>query len=105
MHEPLNEGNLPEILEQLKEYSSKWKQIGHGLGFREGELNNIEATHDIKTPEGSLCAMLSKWLQFAPGDCRGSTEYATLRGLRRAVDRAGYGRTAEKLSVTHTSTD
>ena len=110
MDEPLNEGNLPNILVQLRERSSNWKQIGRGLGFREGELNNIEATHNIKTAHDFLCAMLSKWLQFAPGDGRGSTEYATLRALRTAVDHAGFGRTAETLSVTaeanaHTSAE
>ena len=45
--------------------------------------------------------MLSKWLQWAPEDSRGSTEYATLGALRKAVDRAGLGKTAKTLTVAN----
>ena len=41
--------------------------------------------------------MLSSWLQWAPGDARGSTDYATMEALRRAVNRAGLGVTAQEL--------
>ena len=70
------------------------------MGSREeGGLNNIEATPNTRTIEDSLHTMLSLWMQCAPGDSRGSTEYATLSALRRAVDNAGFGRTAKTLTV------
>ena len=53
-----------------------------------------------KTGKDLLGAMLSAWMQWAPGDSRGSTEYATLGALRRAVSSAGMGITAKKSSVT-----
>jgi len=41
--------------------------------------------------------MLARWIQWAPGDARGSRDYATLEALRTAVDQAGLGRTAHDL--------
>ena len=37
-------------------------------------------------------AMLQDWLQWAPGDGRGSTCFATLEGLKEALNNAGFGR-------------
>ena len=98
--EPLRDCNLSDIIRQLREHSSGWKKIGCELGFHEGELNNIEASLNNRTAEDSLRTMLSMWLQWAPGDGRGSTEYATLRALKRAVSNAGFGRTAEQLHIS-----
>ena len=33
--------------------------------------------------------MLAEWLQWTPEDQRGSTNYATLEGLRDALNKAG----------------
>ena len=96
LEEPLNDSHLCEILRKLKGHSSHWKKIGRELGFHEGELDNIEATSN-RTVEELLCAMLSRWLQWAQGDSRGSAKHATLRALREAVDNAGFGRTANTL--------
>ena len=76
--------------------STKWKLIGQGLGFRSTELSSIESA-PLLLASSHLIAMLENWLQWAPGDARGSTGYATLRSLKSAVDRAGLGRTAQEL--------
>ena len=51
----------------------------------------------VSGPFSYLHKMLSTWMQWAPGDARGSTEYANIRSLRRAVDFAGLGRLAKEL--------
>ena len=43
--------------------------------------------------------MLSQWLQWAPGDSRGSTSFATLEDLKTALNQAGLGATAHDLKV------
>ena len=48
-------------------------------------------------PASYLSAMLSAWQQWAPGDARGSRDYATMEALSGAVDRAGLGLTAQEL--------
>ena len=99
MDEPLRDCHLSNIIRQLRDHASQWKKIGRRLGFREGELNNIGAGPD-ETPEDLLCTMLSVWLQWAPGDGRGSTEHATLSALKSALNNAGFGRTAEQLHIS-----
>ena len=80
-------------------YSYKWRDIGQGLGFTTHELSIIEATPTLLTsaPSSYLSSLLSSWQQWAPGDSRGSTGYANLDSLRRAVDSAGLGLTAQEL--------
>ena len=87
------------VLAMLKRHAHKWKQIGQGLGFTADELSIIEATptHFTSAPLSYLDAMLSDWQQWAPGDWRGSTDYATLASLKSAVNKAGLGRTAQEL--------
>ena len=87
------------ICEKLRPYSHKWRVIGEGLGFTHAELSTIEANPSLflGAPASYLSAMLSVWLQWAPGDARGSRDYATMESLRRAVDKAGLGRTAQEL--------
>ena len=43
--------------------------------------------------------MLVQWLQWAPGDGRGSTSFATLEALKAAFSQAGLGATAHDLEV------
>ena len=100
MDEPLCDDHLRVIIRQLRKHSSDWKKIGRELGFHQGELSNINARPDNRTAEDFLCTMLSEWLQWAPGDSRDSIEYATLSVLKRAVNNAGFGRTAEQLHIS-----
>ena len=87
------------IYQKLQPYASKWRAIVIGLRFTPAELDNIEAnpSHFTTAPRSYLSAMLSNWLEWAPGDARGSTKYATMEDLRSAVDRAGLGLTASEL--------
>ena len=73
--------------------------IGQGLGFAANELDNIYSKPKLldDAPSSYLVEMLSQWGEWAPGDARGSTKYATLDSLRRAVDIAGLGLTAQEL--------
>ena len=48
-------------------------------------------------PESYLREMLSQWLQWAPGDGRGSTGFATRELLRAALLRANLGQLAQQF--------
>ena len=89
------------ICDKLRPHAHKWKDIAHGLGFLAAELNCIEADPKnlINAPASYLYAMLDSWLQWAPGDDRGSRDYATVRSLSTAVDKAGLGVLAQDLMV------
>ena len=71
------------------------------LGFREGELTNIESNPVLQTqtpPKSWLRKMLSQWLQWSPGDGRGSKGYATIKSLKEALSEANLGRLAEEFN-------
>ena len=89
------------LLKQLTKHSADWKIIGLYLGFSSGELNDIEARPFLLqgAPRSWLSAMLAQWLQWAPGDCRGSTSFATLENLKTALNHANLGATAHDLGV------
>ena len=89
------------LYQQLSEHAAKWRDIGIHLGFRPGELENIAAKPPLvaEAPSGWLSEMLSKWLEWAPGDGRGSVRCATLNQLKDAVSKSGLGRTARALSL------
>ena len=71
------------------------------LGFRSGELDNIQSNPSLfsKAPTSWLSAMLSQWLQWAPGDGRESTSFATLEDFKTALNQTGLGATAHDLKV------
>ena len=89
------------IFEQLCPHSARWWDIGIGLRFIPSELRAVQAslTNLSGAPSSYMCAMLSNWLQWAPYDARGSTGYATLESLKRAVDKAGLGADAQRLHL------
>ena len=97
----LSARDLTKITEYVKPHSHKWKEIGQGLGFTADELSNIEARPTLFTtaPYSYLSAMLSDWWQWAPGDDRESTNYATLDSLKTALDKARLGRGAQELCL------
>ena len=94
---------LSSLYKQLCYHASRWRDIGIHLGFLQGELDNIEAAPNLfnRAPESWLEKMLAQWLEWAPGDHRKSTEYATLEALKKAVRDAGFGTTAEELHVVN----
>ena len=95
MNTKLTEHNHSIVFEKLSKQSSKWRVIGTHLGFFQYELDKIEARHLlINPPDDWLNAMLQAWLQWAPGDSRGSTNFATLKGLIAALNKADLIETA-----------
>ena len=95
----LNDQDLTWLCEKLGPCAYKWRLIAQGLGFTDHELCNIEAAPLLLTgaPYSYLQAMLSRWLQWAPGDSRGSKCYASKECLRGAVNKAGMGQLAQEL--------
>ena len=91
---------------QLSGHASKWREIGIYLGFLNNELENIETKPNLfhGAPKSFLCEMLSEWLEWAPGDQRGSEQYATLEALKTAVSNAGLGATAANLTISGVTT-
>ena len=88
------------LYRQLSRHAAEWREIGEQLGFQPCELDIIKAESQ-EGPKCWLSAMLDKWLQWAPGDGRGSQDYATLNSLKIAVSAVGLGRTAEELSLSN----
>ena len=79
--------------------ASSWRDIGTYLGFYPRELDNIQGRPLLlnKAPGSWMRTLLEEWLEWCPDDERGSTEYASLRALKKAVDLSGFGRTAAQL--------
>lgn len=100
------EGRLTDIhhahlLQQLQIHAARWKDIGTYLGYRQGELDNIQLNARLSIDPSTRCLseVLSKWFQWAPGDARGSTNFATLESLKNALRQAGLGATAHDLKL------
>ena len=83
----LTENDLQPLVQQLRYHEAKWREIGTHLGFRQGELDVIQANPLLLSgaPKSWFSAMLIEWLQWAPRDSRGSTNFATLEDLKEAL--------------------
>ena len=82
-------------------HAANWREIGICLKFLPSELRNI-AAQPYLMQSATLSyfeAMLSQWVQWAPGDSRGSTNFAYLEDLKSALNQAGFGATAHELKV------
>ena len=99
----LTEDHHSLLFEQLSSCADQWRRIGVNLKFTEYELNEI-GSHNLLafgswipeiSPKDSLREMLAEWLQWAPGDARGSTNFATLEALKDALRKAGLGTFAQ----------
>ena len=90
-----------KLLDVLAVHASKWRVIGTYLGFTQSELEIIQSRPMLLTqaPLSYLNEMLSMWYQWAPGDGRGSEDFATLGALKHALSHAGRGRTAAELTI------
>ena len=51
----------------------------------------------MQAPKSFLREVLTQWLQWAPGDGRGSTSYATKESLHAALLKANLGQLAEQF--------
>ena len=90
------------LLKQLTKHSANWRSIGMELGFLPNELDNIKAIPLLLdgAPTTWLRQLLIEWLEWAPGDGRGSTSFATLGGLKNALMKANLGATAHNLHIS-----
>ena len=97
----LSELHHPALLEKLTKYASRWRAIGEGLRFTPYELDNIEVRPLLqqRAPTSLLSAMLAECLQWAPGDIRGSKDFATLEALKFALSEAGLAAAASGLHL------
>ena len=53
----------------------------------------------MHAPKYYLNELLTQWLEWAPGDGRGSQGFATFEGLQDALRRAELGATAHDLQL------
>ena len=96
----LTEYHLPELFNKLDYHSSsKWREIGIFLGFRRGELDIIQCKPLLlrNAPQSWLRAMLEEWLQWCPGDSRGSDSFPTVKELKQALRKCGLEKTADSI--------
>ena len=95
----LSDSDHSSIYYKLEYQAANWRDIGKALGFLEGELNVIEKSPSLfmQAPKSFLGEMLTQWLQWAPGDGRGSTSYATKESLHAALLKANLGQLAEQF--------
>ena len=103
----LKKSHHPSLISQLNKCAAKWREIGTYLEFQQEELNIIEARPLLlnSAPKSWLSAMLSEWMEWTPGDSRGSTKYANLVDLKSAVSKAGFGVVASGLSLGQYTSD
>ena len=88
-------------MEQLTPCAASWELIAIYLGFMKGEVENIKA-HPLKlrnAPMSYLEEVLSQWLEWAPGDSRGSDSFATLETLQKALTDAEFPNISHELQV------
>ena len=92
--------DLPSLYEKLIQHSSKWRDIGMFLGFSPSELDDIQERPPLygTAPKSWLRAILTEWLQWAPGDGRGSTNVANEHSLKQALIKSGFSDTAQAIS-------
>ena len=102
----LSESDLSKLLCQLKSHASKWREIGTHLGFDQGELDNIQGKLLVlnEGPKALLREMLREWLEWAPGDSRGSSSSASIKCLKRALNKSDLGKTALEVESCFTQT-
>ena len=97
----LSNKNYLVLYTKLHKYSAEWREIGTHLGFDPHELNEIKAKPLLlsNAPKSWLGEMLADWLQWVPGDQRGSTRDATLEGLRGALNKADLPEAAQSITT------
>ena len=97
----LSSRHLPSLLQQLLKHATLWREIATPLGFEQGELNNIQSNPILLpgSPVSWLTTMLCQWLEWAPGDGRGSANFATFEELKRGLRQANLGRTSHDLRI------
>jgi hypothetical protein len=62
--ERVKRNDVSFLVNELYTTAAKWREIGMGLGFVYGELNNIAATGPGFGPEECLVRMLADWAEW-----------------------------------------
>ena len=96
----LSANDYAAIYYKLESYAARWRDIGTALGFSEGEMNNIQTNPMLLTqsaPKSFLREMLTQWLEWAPGDGRGSEGFASSDSLHAALLKANFGQLAQQF--------
>ena len=95
----LSEEHLRVLTTHLTKHAQHWIQIGIQLGFLKCELDNIRSRPMLQpgAPNSWLTTMLAEWFQWAPGDSRGSTSFATLEALTNALNNTNLMLVANKI--------
>ena len=76
------------IYPKLALHAGQWKELGTALGFKDAELELIQANPMLfvqSPPQSYLRKMLSQWLQWGRGDGRGSPDFANSLALQKAL--------------------
>ena len=101
MDQQLTDKDHDKLFLQLRTHASRWRDIAAHLGFFQEELDRIQRTPTLlnQGPSSYLSEVLSQWLQWAPGDGRGSTDFAKLSALKLALSATGLGHTAHNVKL------
>lgn len=78
----VREDDIGWLVEKLAPNANVWKEIGGKLGFKRGELDNIENPVGQK-PHKYLSTMLNDWSHWTPGTSH--KKYAWLEDLLGAL--------------------
>lgn len=83
---------------------SKWRDIGTHLGFSANEMDNI---HQQNSDNEQLCIkeLLRQWLDWYPGDVRGSTSYPTYSRIQSVLVDSGLGNVVRDFAAYQTITN
>ena len=84
----LQSEDFDEIYSKLESCASHWMDIGLKLGFTKAEMDSIQQNPMLMTPERCMKQMLRQWLLWAPGDGRGSKDFAKRESLHLALVQA-----------------
>ena len=95
----LTSEDLKDLYKELKLYAVQWRDIGTALGFKMREMDIIEACPLLlqQAPVTWLRELMKQWLEWAPGDDRGSDTFATRESLHLALQEANLGQLAVKF--------
>ncbi len=76
---------------------AQWEHIAQQLGFKAYEIKNI-ASSLVRIQDGDFINdVITTWLQWGPGDKRGSKDVATLEALQEALNNTNNARIILKL--------
>ena len=90
------------IYSKLADRADRWLDLGTALGFKHTELTVIQGNPMLllqSPPQSYLRCMLSQWLQWGPGDGRGSSDFANSLALYKALLKINLAPVAHELDV------